>query len=226
MKLAFGNELQIIYEIGLVHEGPPTGVKGIIEAALKGAAHSFTSQDYGVSLLASPDAWAYWDSSFEEVDRKKDLFRRNDSFGQPELPKLSEHTHSLRVDLGLSVFNHSAIEELREIVDDWKNASGELIFQSLIRAIAELGMPNMISARTALPARVGPAYLVVQKQWQSVVTMQCSFPHRTVLEDENNGCMGIHWELARRAPLGAYDHIADLSTVSFERPWALGGTHV
>lgn len=226
MKLAFGNGLQINNEIGLVHEGPPTGVMGIIGASSRGAAHNFTFQDCGVSLLASPDAWAYWDSSFERADRKKDLFRRYDSFGQSELPKLSEPIHFLRVDSGLSVFNHSAIEELREIVDDWKNASGELIFQSLIRAIAELSMPNIISVITALPARIGPAYLVVQKQRQSVVTMQCSFPHRTVLEDENIGGMGIHWELARRAPLGACDHIADLSTVSFEMPWGFGDTHV
>ena len=136
------NKTFIIAEIGNSHSGNFKYAINSIDFAKKAGADAVKFQYIKPEELVHPNLKPYDPSSKfkSQLDKFKKITLRLDDY-----KKLSKYAHKKKIKFGLSVFDLSAIKEVRNIVDFYKIASGDIKFKHLIKKITNTKKKVIIS---------------------------------------------------------------------------------
>tara|TARA_Y100000768_G_C23965403_1_gene677561 strand:+ start:339 stop:1310 length:972 start_codon:yes stop_codon:yes gene_type:complete len=136
------NKIFIIAEIGNSHNGNLKYALNAINFAKKAGADAVKFQFIKPEKLVHPNLKPYnlrskYKTQLEKF--KKITLQLND------YKKLSKYAKQKKIKFGLSIFDLSAVEEVKKIVDFYKIASGDLKFENLIKKTSNTKKKVIIS---------------------------------------------------------------------------------
>ena len=136
------NKTFIIAEIGNSHNGNLKYAMKAIDSAKKAGVDAVKFQYIKPEELVHPNLKPYnpiskFKSQLEKLNKI--------SLKLKDYKKLSKYAHKQKIKFGLSIFDLSAVKEVRNIVDFYKIASGDIKFNLLIDKITSTKKPVIIS---------------------------------------------------------------------------------
>jgi len=135
----------VIAEIGVNHEGSLETAKRLIELAHEGGAHGAKFQSYKANTLASKKSPAYWDTSKEATLSQHELFQKYDNFEAEDYAALAAHAKKVGIDFISTPFDDEAVDYLAPLVPFFKIASADITNTPLLRRVARVGKPVVLS---------------------------------------------------------------------------------
>jgi N-acetylneuraminate synthase len=135
----------VIAEIGVNHEGSLETAKRLIELAHEGGAHGAKFQSYKANTLASKQSPAYWDTSKEATLSQHELFQKYDNFEAEDYAALAAHANKVGIDFISTPFDDEAVDYLAPLVPFFKIASADITNTPLLRRVAKVGKPVVLS---------------------------------------------------------------------------------
>jgi N-acetylneuraminate synthase len=219
-----GDTPYVIAEIGVNHEGSLETAKQLIEMAKNGGADAAKFQTYKAETLASKHSPAYWDTTKEATRSQYELFRKYDAFGPDEYKELAKHCASVGIDFVSTPFDDAAVDLLVPLVPFFKVASADLTNTPLLRRVARIGKPVVLSVGASTLEEIDGALATLRAAGAtSIALLHCILNYPTA--DENANLRMIS-SLAHRYPecvLGYSDHTVPQSGLpSLLAAWLLG----
>jgi N-acetylneuraminate synthase len=219
-----GDTPYVIAEIGVNHEGSLETAKRLIDLAKHGGADAAKFQTYKAETLASKHSPAYWDTTKEATQSQYELFRKYDAFGPDEYKELANHCASVRIDFVSTPFDDAAVDLLAPLVPFFKVASADLTNTPLLRRVARVGKPVVLSVGASTLEEIDGALATLRAAGAaSIALLHCILNYPTA--DENANLRMIS-SLAHRYPecvLGYSDHTVPQNGLpSLVAAWLLG----
>ena len=159
-----------------------------------GAAHSFIdlAADLGVDAIKFQTHIAAAESTRDEEFRVRfsredetrfDYWRRME-FDKEQWRGLINHAVERGLAFGTSCFSIAAFEMIAPLgIDFWKIGSGEVVSTQMIAAMAETGLPVLLSSGLATEQEMARAVEVVRSRGASVGVFQCTSKYPTKYEE-------------------------------------------
>lgn len=144
----------VIAEIGVNHEGSMDLARRLIDLAKEGGADAAKFQTYKAETLASRHSPAYWDLSKEPTTSQFKLFQKYDAFGPDEYRALANHCEQVGIDFISTPFDRDAVELLHPLMPFFKVASADITNTPLLRQVAAIGKPVVLSTGAATAEEV------------------------------------------------------------------------
>jgi N-acetylneuraminate synthase len=119
--------------------------KRLIELAHEGGAHGAKFQSYKANTLASKQSPAYWDTSKEATLSQHELFQKYDNFEAGDYAALAAHANKVGIDFISTPFDDEAVDYLAPLVPFFKIASADITNTPLLRRVAKVGKPVVLS---------------------------------------------------------------------------------
>jgi N-acetylneuraminate synthase len=117
----------------------------LIELAHEGGAHGAKFQSYKANTLASKQSPAYWDTSKEATLSQHELFQKYDNFEAGDYAALADHAKKVGIDFLSTPFDDDAVDYLAPLVPFFKIASADITNTPLLRRVAKVGKPVVLS---------------------------------------------------------------------------------
>jgi N-acetylneuraminate synthase len=117
----------------------------LIELAHEGGAHGAKFQSYKANTLASKQSPAYWDTSKEATLSQHELFQKYDNFEAGDYAALAAHANKVGIDFLSTPFDDDAVDYLAPLVPFFKIASADITNTPLLRRVAKVGKPVVLS---------------------------------------------------------------------------------
>jgi sialic acid synthase SpsE len=197
----------IIAEIGVNHEGSLAKAKILIELAHEGGADAVKFQTYKAERLASVHSPAYWDLSQEPTTSQYELFKKYDRFGEKEYELLAEHCRQVGIHFLSTPFDQEAVEFLAPLVPCMKIASADITNVPLLRRVAALGQPVLLSTGASTLAEIDMAVAELEAAGcESLALLHCILNYPTQYDRAH---LNMIQGLARAFPrylIGYSDH--------------------
>jgi sialic acid synthase SpsE len=197
----------IIAEVGVNHEGSLAKAQELIELAHEGGADAVKFQSYKAETLASPHSPAYWDLSQEPTPSQYELFKKYDRFGRQEYELLAEHCRTVGLHFLSTAFDLEAVEFLAPLVPCMKIASADITNVPLLRQVAAVGKPVMLSTGASTLAEIDMAVAELEAAGcQSLALLHCVLNYPTAYDHAH---LDMIRGLARAFPrhlIGYSDH--------------------
>lgn len=207
-SLNFENDLHILAEIGVNHEGDIGRAKKLIELAKNSGCSSVKLQAYKAETLVTKKARAYWDKSKENTESQLELFKKYDAFNLEDYVLLSEHAHSVGLQFGLSIFDITWIKPLSQIVDYFKVASGDITCFPLLSELSTFSKPIILSTGASSLEEIIRSYNVLTSQGnQDVHLLHCILSYPAKLEDSNLSFIRTLSQKFPKSRIGISDHV-------------------
>ncbi len=200
----FDNECQIIVEIAQSHNGDIGEAERYIDAAAAAGAHSVKFQTH----IAAEESTIHepWRVQFSTQDKSRFDYWKRMEFTVEEWRALRALTHELGMKFISSPFSDKSVELLDSIgADALKVASGELNNPYLIRAIAETGLPVLVSSGMSYMAELDEVADVLRRAGVEFVIMQCTTMYPTPPEKVGVELLTLYAERFE-CPVGLSDH--------------------
>ena len=202
-----GSMPYIIAEIGVNHEGSVSKAKELIELAHQGGADAVKFQTYKAERLASPHSPAYWDLSQEPTTSQYELFKKYDRFGDKEYEVLAGHCRQVGIHFLSTPFDQEAVDFLAPLVPCMKIASADITNLPLLRRVAALGKPVLLSTGASTLAEIDLAVAELEAAGcASLSLLHCVLNYPTSYEQAH---LNMIHGLARAFPqhlIGYSDH--------------------
>jgi sialic acid synthase SpsE len=219
-----GDTPYVIAEIGVNHEGSLETAKQLIEMAKNGGADAAKFQTYKAETLASKHSPAYWDTTKEATRSQYELFRKYDAFGPDEYKELAKHCASVGIDFVSTPFDDAAVDLLAPLVPFFKVASADLTNTPLLRRVARIGKPVVLSVGASTLEEIDGALATLRAAGAtSIALLHCILNYPTADENAN---LRMILSLVHRYPecvLGYSDHTVPKSGLpSLVAAWLLG----
>lgn len=144
LRVGFDQPPFVIAEAGVHHKNDVALAKEYIRAAHQAGAHAIKFQTYKASRLATRWAPAYWDA--EPGRTQHDIFAERDKLGADDYRELFAYA----AEVGIVMLSTPFDDESAAMLDSmgmpvFKIASADLTDWPLLRAVAELGKPMILS---------------------------------------------------------------------------------
>lgn len=216
----------IIAEIGVNHEGNMALAKRLIDEAAAAGAHAAKFQSYKAEKIASKNSPAYWDTSKEPTKSQYHLFKKYDAFDAPDFEELAKHCQKKGIDFLSTPFDLDAVDFLAPLVPAFKIASADITNIPLLRKVAKLKKPMILSTGAATLAEIDFAVRELESHGcKQIALLHCVLNYPT---DEENAQLGYIRTLQRVFPqchIGYSDHVVPDETISaLEAAMLLGAT--
>jgi N-acetylneuraminate synthase len=95
--------------------------------------------------LASKQSPAYWDTSKEATLSQHELFQKYDNFEAEDYAALAAHANKVGIDFISTPFDDEAVDYLAPLVPFFKIASADITNTPLLRRVAKVGKPVVLS---------------------------------------------------------------------------------
>jgi sialic acid synthase SpsE len=164
-------------------------------------------QSYKAETLASPHSPAYWDLSQEPTTSQYELFKKYDRFGRQEYELLAEHCRTVGLHFLSTAFDLEAVEFLAPLVPCMKIASADITNVPLLRQVAAVGKPVMLSTGASTLAEIDMAVAELEAAGcKSLALLHCVLNYPTAYDHAH---LDMIRGLARAFPrhlIGYSDH--------------------
>jgi len=219
-------EPYVIAEIGVNHGGSMELAKRLIDEVARGGAHAAKFQSYKAELIASRKSPAYWDTSKEPTRSQFELFKKYDMFGPDEYGELARHCAGVGVDFLSTPFDLEAVEFLDPLMPAFKVASADITNVPLLRRVAGMGKPVILSTGAAtLPEIEFAAQELRSHGCRDLALLHCVLNYPTPAEHAQLGMISTLRRVFPDCVIGYSDHVVpDGSLSPLEAAMLLGAT--
>ncbi len=135
----------VIAEIGVNHGGSLSLAKELIDMAAEGGADAAKFQTYKAEKLAAKESPPYWDVSKETTESQYLLFKKFDAFDPEDYVELKDYCDKKSIDFLSTPFDDDAVDLLAPMMPFFKIASADITNTPLLRKVAEIGKPVILS---------------------------------------------------------------------------------
>ncbi len=194
--------IQIIAEVGSVHDGSLGNAKKLIEAAAACGVDAVKFQTHIAEAETLPDAPM---PPYFKGEPRFEYFQRT-GFSQAQWRELKEHCQAQGVEFLSSPFSVEAVELLERVgVERYKIPSGEVTNLPLLEAVAETGKPVLLSSGMSSWDELDRAVETIRRRHQQIVVMQCTSEYPCPYQEVG---LNVMQEMGRRygLPVGLSDH--------------------
>ncbi len=197
--------VQIIAEIGSVHDGSFGNAERLIDAAAAAGVDAVKFQTHIAAAETTRDAPA---PSYFQDEPRYEYFRRT-SFTEEQWADLKEHATEAGVAFLSSPFSVAAVELLERIgIEAYKIPSGEVTNLPLLEAVARTGKPVLLSSGMSSWEELDRAVEIL-RAGEELIVLQCTSEYPCPPKQVG---LNVLAELRERygAPVGLSDHTLDL----------------
>lgn len=197
--------VQIIAEIGSVHDGSFGNAKRLIDAAAAAGVDAVKFQTHIAAAETTRDAPA---PSYFQDEPRYEYFQRT-SFTEEQWVALKNHATAAGVAFLSSPFSVAAVELLERVgIAAYKIPSGEVTNLPLLEAVARTGKPALLSSGMSSWAELDRAVEILRPEGELTV-LQCTSEYPCPPEQVG---LNVLAELRERyrVPVGLSDHTLDL----------------
>lgn len=121
----------------------------MIDEGKRAGLHAVKFQTYKAETLASKNSPSYWDLSEESSTSQYGLFKKFDSFGEPEYKILSAHCQKTGIEFLSTPFDFHSADYLDSLMDIYKISSSDLTNIPFIDYQARKNKPILLSTGAA-----------------------------------------------------------------------------
>lgn len=172
-----GSACSVIAEVAQTHDGSLGAAHAFIDAAAAAGADAIKFQTHIASAETTPAE--PWRKRFSPVDESRYDYWRRMEFSLEQWRGLKEHADKCELHFLSSPFSMAAVELLNRVgVSAWKVASGEINHHPLLDAMAQTGLPMMLSTGMSPIEEIDAAVERVRSH-APVAVMQCTSMYPT-----------------------------------------------
>lgn len=185
----------IIAEIGVNHFdiakkkniAPIDAAKLMIREAKENGAHAAKFQSYKASKIVSKNSPAYWDTTKETTKTQHELFLKFDHFNKEDYKELSIYSKNIGIDFMSTPFDLDAVDFLNELQDIFKIASADITNYPLLKKVAKIGKPIIISTGASKVEEIHKALEIIKEVNSGIQVsfLHCVLSYPTKDEDAN-----------------------------------------
>lgn len=161
--------------------------KLMVRKAKENGAHAAKFQSYKAEKIVSKNSPAYWDLNEESTKTQYELFKKFDYFGEKEYMEIAFYCNKIGIDFLSTPFDLEAVDFLNDIQKYFKIASADLTNYPLLRKIAKLGKPMIISTGASTVEEIRECLEIIRGVNESteVILLHCVLSYPTKNEDAN-----------------------------------------
>lgn len=148
--------------------------------------HAVKFQTYKAETLAAAVSPSYWDTSEEPTTSQRELFKKFDSFGEPEYREIAEYCDEIGIDFCSTAFDFESADYLEPLMDVYKISSSDLTNHPFIEHQARKGKPIIMSVGAGDLGEMRAAVAAVRKVSDApIVLCHCVLEYPTPYADAN-----------------------------------------
>ena len=148
--------------------------------------HAVKFQSYKAETLAAAVSPSYWDTSEEPTTSQRELFKKFDSFGEPEYREIAEYCSAIGIDFLSTAFDFDSADYLDPLMDVYKISSSDLTNHPFIEYQARKGKPIIMSVGASDLGEMRAAVEVVRRVSDvPIVLCHCVLEYPTPYKDAN-----------------------------------------
>lgn len=196
------NPVQIIAEVGSVHDGSFGNALKLIEAAAacKVDAVKFQTHIAEAETIRNAPMPPYF-----KGEPRYEYFQRT-GFSEEKWRELKAHCEAQGVRFLSSPFSNEAVDLLERVgVDSYKVGSGEITNIPMLECIAQTGKPVLLSSGMSTWAELDEAVNTILKQHDRITVLQCTSEYPCPYEEVGLNIM-LEMKARYKLPVGLSDH--------------------
>jgi N-acetylneuraminate synthase len=139
------NKITFILEAGVNHEGDFANAIELVREAAKTGADFIKFQTYTAGKLAAKNSPSYWSLKEESTTSQIELFSKYDGFTKENYFELAYEANRVGIGFMTTCFDTDWVDELDEILPQYKVASADLTNYSLLSHIAKKNKKMLLS---------------------------------------------------------------------------------
>lgn len=207
VRVADDTDVFVIAEIGHNHQGDIDICKQMFDAAKQAGASA-------VKLQKRQNKSMFTKAAYEETYNSENAYaetygehREFLEFDQDQYMELKAYAEEIGIIFFSTAFDFESADFLQEIdLPCFKIASGDLINTPLLKYVAEMGKPMIISTGGSLMEDVQRAYDTIMPINQQLCIMQCTAGYPPAWEELDIGVIGTYREAFPEAVIGFSSH--------------------
>lgn len=205
------NDVYIIAELGVNHDGSVNRALQLTDAAADAGADAIKLQLFKTDLLMSKAAkLAAYQQAAGETDPVAMLRRLELPIA--DMTRVVARAHARGVHAIVTVFSLDLVPEAETLPwDAYKTASPDIIHKPLLDALAASGRPLIVSTGASTPDEVARAARWLEPARDRLAFLQCVSAYPTAPDDASIGGVEALRSVAP-GPVGYSDHTAQVST--------------
>ena len=194
----------IIAEMGLSHDGSLGAAHAFVDAAADAGADAVKFQTH-IAEAEGTSAEQFRAKVFPQDATRQDYWRRT-AFDEEQWRDLKKHADERDVLFLNSPFSTQAVQLLKRVgVPAWKVASGEVTNAPMLEAMAETGLPILLSSGMSGLSEIDQAVALILERNVPLLLFQCT--NRYPCPPEHVGFNMIEeYRNAYGVPIGFSDH--------------------
>ncbi len=201
-QLNMAKRVQIIAEVGSVHDGSLGNAQKLIDAAAACGVDAVKFQTHIAEAETLPDAPM---PPYFKGEPRFDYFKRT-GFSLGEWRELKQHCDTNDVEFLSSPFSIEAVDLLEKVgVKTYKIPSGEITNLPLLDHVAQTNKPVLLSSGMSSWAELDKAVETIQQRHHQIVVMQCTSEYPCPYERVGLNVM-IQMKDRYNLPVGLSDH--------------------
>lgn len=210
-RIALDLEPYIIAEIGVNHDGSIDKAIALVEAAANTGADAVKLQFFSADLLMSRGAPL---AQYQTHARERDAFAMLRRLELPieAMSRLVAHAHAHSLHAIVTVFSTELVPTAATLPwDAFKTASPDIIHRPLLRALADLGRPLIVSTGAATAQEVARALIWLSAIQHRLAILQCMSAYPVAPEHASLGAIAALGSMFD-GPVGYSDHTTLVET--------------
>lgn len=200
--MILNSPVQVIAEVGSVHDGSFGNALHLIQCAAELGADVVKFQTHIADAETLPDAPS---PAYFKSENRFDYFNRT-SFSLEQLKALDAHCRRHRIEFMSSPFSEEAVHLLEAVdVSRYKIGSGEITNLPMLEAVARTRKPVLISSGMSTWEELDQAVQTILRHHSCLTILQCTSEYPCPYEDVG---LNLMVEMKRRynLPVGLSDH--------------------
>jgi N,N'-diacetyllegionaminate synthase len=173
-----GAACSVIAEVSQTHDGSLGTAHAFIDAAADAGADAIKFQTHIAAAETTPSE--PWRTRFSHQDDTRYDYWKRMEFSPEHWAGLEKHARERGLHFLSSPFSREALELLTRVgVSAWKVASGEINNHPLLDAMADTGLPILLSTGMSPPEEIEESVARVRQRGVAVGVMQCASMYPT-----------------------------------------------
>ena len=207
VRIADDTDCWVIAEIGHNHQGSLELAKELFTEAWRCGAHAVKLQKRDNRGLYTREAYNRPYDNENSYGPTYGLHREALEFGRDEYQELKAHAEQLGITFFATAFDFKSAEFLAELdIPAYKIASGDLTNTPLLRFVAEVGKPMIVSTGGGAIDDVRRAYDVVAEINPDVALLQCTAGYPAQWDELDLKVIATYRDLFQEAVVGYSGH--------------------
>ncbi len=210
VKLGGNNPCVVILDAGVNHNNDVKRAKELIKSAKEGGADIIKFQTYSAEEISTRKAPRYWNSKLDTDGggSQYDMFKKVDDLPKKAYYELKEYAEQLKIIFSSSPFGMDSARFLKKLdIQLYKIASAEMTNLKMIKFIAEIGMPMILSTGACSIGEIEEALDTIFRTGNTQVALQhCILSYPCDDSDANLAKMVRLGQLFPEIPVGFSDH--------------------